>query len=96
MDTFDEIPDSKELNAGSQGDKKLSFDVTMVAEPENLGKANRTVVKVSFPTNKSGTKNEICVSLVYSGNEKKNFISFPLYTRETQILFFVPEINVKF
>ncbi len=38
----------------------------------------------------AGTKNKICVSLVYSGNEMKFFFSFPLYTRETQISFFVP------
>ncbi len=39
----------------------------------------------------SGTKNEICVSLVYSGNGNKISFPFPLYTRETQISFFVPE-----
>ncbi len=38
----------------------------------------------------SGTKNEICVSLVYSGNGNKISFPFPLYTRETQISFFVP------
>jgi hypothetical protein len=37
-----------------------------------------------------GTKNEICVSLVYSGNGNKISFPFPLYTRETQISFFVP------
>jgi hypothetical protein len=37
-----------------------------------------------------GTKNEICVSLVYSGNVNEILFRFPLYTRETQILFFVP------
>jgi hypothetical protein len=50
----------------------------------DLISSKSSIVKIS------GTKNEICVSLVYSGNEKKNFISYPLYTRETQILFFVP------
>jgi hypothetical protein len=44
-------------------------------------------------TEKSGTKNEICVSLVYSGNGNKISFTFPLYTRETQISFFVPEKN---
>ncbi len=43
-----------------------------------------------------GTKNEICVSLVYSGNEMKKFFSFPLYTRETQNLFFVPDFFKEF
>ncbi len=38
----------------------------------------------------SGTKNEICVSLVYSENGNKISFPFPLYTRETQISFFVP------
>jgi hypothetical protein len=38
----------------------------------------------------SGTRNEICVSLVYSGNGNKISFTFPLYTRETQISFLVP------
>jgi hypothetical protein len=43
-----------------------------------------------FKLNETGTKNEICVSLVYSGNGNKISFTFPLYTRETQISFFVP------
>ncbi len=39
----------------------------------------------------AGTKNEICVSLVYSGNGNKISFTFPLYTRETQISFLVPD-----
>jgi hypothetical protein len=42
----------------------------------------------------SGTKNEICVSLVYSGNVNEILFPFPLYTRETQISFFVPGVIV--
>jgi hypothetical protein len=37
----------------------------------------------------AGTKNEICVSLVYSGNGNEILFTFPLYTRETQISFLV-------
>jgi hypothetical protein len=44
---------------------------------------------------RTGTKNEICVSLVYSGNVNEILFSFPLYTRETQISFFVPAIEWK-
>ncbi len=38
----------------------------------------------------SGTRNEICVSLVYSENGNKISFTFPLYTRGTQISFLVP------
>ncbi len=38
----------------------------------------------------AGTRNEICVSLVYSGNVNEILFPFPLYTRETQISFLVP------
>ncbi len=43
-----------------------------------------------FITENPGTRNEICVSLAYSGNENKISFTFPLYTKETQILFLVP------
>ncbi len=42
----------------------------------------------------SGTKNEICVSLVYSENVNEILFPFPLYTRETQISFFVPDLII--
>jgi hypothetical protein len=49
-------------------------------------------IKPQYP----GTRNEICISLVYSGNGNKISFTFPLYTRETQILFLVPvNINMK-
>jgi hypothetical protein len=40
----------------------------------------------------TGTRNEICVSLVYSGNVNEILFPFPLYTRETQISFLVPDL----
>ncbi len=46
--------------------------------------------RLNFESKGPGTKNEICVSLVYSGNGNKISFPFALYTRETQISFFVP------
>jgi hypothetical protein len=44
----------------------------------------------------AGTKNEICVSLVYSGNVNEILFPFPLYTRKMQISFFVPGSKIHY
>jgi hypothetical protein len=56
-----------------------------------LGQENLRRIQNENTKEKPGTKNEICVSLVYSGNGNKISFTFPLYTRETQISFFVPD-----
>jgi hypothetical protein len=42
----------------------------------------------------SGTKNQICVSLVYSENVNEILFPIPLYTKETQISFFVSDLII--